>query len=214
MQLRSKDCSAGCCDGDPARLRQAGIVRDDGAGVGRIVVALQELGHQRLPIAGMRHLLPPLDRRVAVQLHQAVELPAQGEAGSARKCAYSSISRRTRVVRSTSSCTHGLAHIASSNSCGTCSTPIFLLSDSTYTGRAGSRAAQALPQQALEHLLSGLRRVRQVAQYRPAVGGQPLEVEHLRAEVLQRGQQPALAGTGEAAQHPTAQAPRKRGKLG
>ena len=77
--------------------------------------------------------------------------------------------------------------------------PILRLSDSTNTGRAGSKRSSAIEQLRLERLLRRLRVAGKVAQQRAAVPRELLEVEHLRALVAQRGEQAALAGAGQAA---------------
>jgi hypothetical protein len=74
------------------------------------------------------------------------------------------------------------------------------LSLSTNTGRAGSKPRSAC-HSGSRSLLRRLRLAGQGAEHRAAVAGQAFEVQHLRAGVGQRLQQPALAAARAAAQH-------------
>ena len=69
---------------------------------------------------------------------------------SATKKAYSSISNATRASTGSSSQTHGAARIRWISGSGTRSSPIFLLSLSTNTGRAGSSRRERVPQRDVE----------------------------------------------------------------
>ena len=104
--------------------------------------------------------------------------------------------------------THAAPRMASSNASGTWMTPILRLSDSTYTGRAGSKLCERREEPGIERFLRRLRIAGKVAQQRAAVTRELLQVQHLRTLVAQRGEQPALARTREAAHDDIAQSRR------
>ncbi len=178
-----------------------------------IVVAFEQLAHQHIPLAALRELLPALDRqrgRAAEPDSRAAVRAQPGPQGSAHTAP---VAVATRVAVAVSTRTHALSHIAFMSSSGTCSAPMRLLSDSTNTGGLGVEAAQPPPDAALEHLLRRLRLVREVAQHRSAMGREPLQIEDLSAEAVQRLQQAALARSGQPAHDAQAVAPRELRQL-
>src|SRR5258708_2877049 len=69
-------------------------------------------------------------------------------------------------------------------------------------------ALQRAPYQAVEHLLRRLRIARKLTEQRAAVAGEVLQIQHLRALCRERGEEPALAAAGRAADYLEAETPR------
>src|SRR5439155_2633144 len=73
----------------------------------------------------------------------------------------------------------------------------------------GVEALQRAPYQAVEHLLRRLRIARKLTEQRAAVAREALQIQHLRALCGERGEEPALAAAGCAADYLEAEAPRR-----
>ncbi len=204
-EFRERD--AGGHDGQ--RMRDPREVALDRAGIRGIVVTHQEIVDHRVEVSRARRVVPLLDRRAAVQRHEVRELRRErvrvGEKvrvlllqqRDAQRLRCRDPHARRRPHRGE----QRLRHLERADLAA------LRLDEHRAVRREALERREHLR---LEPLLRRLRIAGQVAQQRTAVLRQVLEVEHLRAGGGQRGQQPALARPGEAADDDVAKARRQR----
>ena len=159
------------------------------ARVGRIVVRIEQLRDQRIPVARR----PPSRSSARLSPCRAARCSGSRRCAEQRrvareKCAYSSLSSATRCAGGVTSVSARPARMRASSASGICTLPIRRLSDSTNTGRARIEPRQRVEELALEPLLRRLRVAGQIAEERPAMPRDAFEIEGLRADVARARQ--------------------------
>src|SRR5712691_9030567 len=188
------------------------IVLRGRAQVGRIVVGDEQVRNQLAPRprVDLRH--PAIDHRAAVAARQALQLFLERRWLLQKMPVFPDQEAHALWQRHLQAHAFPLAH-ALEKPGGHLQLADFLAFRLDEDRPPGVEALQRAPYQAVKHLLRRLRIVRKLAEQRAAVAGEALQIQHLRALCRERGEEPALAAAGCAADYPEAETPRRRFQL-
>src|SRR5712671_863477 len=188
------------------------IVLRGRAQVGRVVVGDQQVRDELLPCSRVDLRDPALDHRVAVAHREALQLFLERRGLLQEVPVF--LDQESHALRHRYFEPHAfpLAH-ALEEPRGHLQLADFLAFRLDENRPRGFEALQRAPHQAVEHLLRRLRIPRELAEQRAAVAGEALKIQRLRALCCERGEEPALAAAGCAADYPEAETPRRRLQL-
>src|SRR5712671_5724335 len=211
QQLRSRARHPGLIQPLESQARGSIIVQivlRGRAQVRRVVVGDEQVGDQLLPRPRVGLRDPAIDHRVAVAARQASQLFLERRGILQEVPVFLDQEAHALRHRYFEPQAFPLAH-AGQEPLGHLQLADFLAFRLDEDRPHSFEALQRAPYQAVEHLLRRLRIPRKLTQQRAAVAGEALQIQHLRALCSERGEEPALAAAGYAADYPEAETPRR-----